>query len=190
MSTVDQKKFETQNSLPEGARTEAEGRNLTVSNEHGTFTLRIPAAGLTMSDMVIDAVIVLLVLLIVMILLLFRRRISSSLRNSREQRAALAAAQQAQGYGHGGNPEAYFMSRSGGGHQAQGYSPAQPAYSEEGNYQQDQYPHRGRGMANRQLFLLTIWAQTVPGTIRPTRCPSMHRRKAWESPPCPCLTSR
>ena len=145
MSTVDQKKFETQNSLPEGARTEAEGRNLTVSNEHGTFTLRIPAAGLTMSDMVIDGVIVLLVLLIVMILLLFRRRISSSLRNSREQRAALAAAQQAQGYGHGGNPETYFMSRSGGGHQTQGYSPAQPAYSEEGNYQQDQYPPQKSG---------------------------------------------
>lgn len=138
MSTIDQAKFESK--LLSVKAPQVQGQKFTLTSDRSTLTntkgLVIPASGLTISDMVIDAVVVLLLLLIVLILLIFRKRVGASARRSREQRAALAAAQQAQraGYAHPQNSEAALLAQGTSGYHGYGSS---AQYAQNTGYEQD-----------------------------------------------------
>ena len=71
------------------------GGELSVKSENGVFSgnaLTIPVSGLSMTDVIVDAVIVGLLLLILILLFLFRKKIAAARAKGRERRAASAAA--------------------------------------------------------------------------------------------------
>ena len=96
-SSLDQQKVDAANSRANGAHVQltVNGGELSVKTDHGVSTtsgLTVPVSGLSMTDVIVDAVIVGLLLLILVLLFLFRKKIAAARAKGRERRAASAAA--------------------------------------------------------------------------------------------------
>ncbi len=143
-SSLDQQKVDAANSLAKNSQhvqLTVNGGELSVKTDRGvssTSGLTVPASGLSMTDVIVDAVIVGLLLLILVLLFLFRKKIAAARAKGRERRAASAAALGAAagvatGYGatqadaQGGYPAQN-------GYQAQSGYAAQPGYQAQGGY--------------------------------------------------------
>ena len=136
-SSVDQQKAQSYNRVfvDGGVQISADGSNLTAKSDRGMFStsgLQVPASGLSLTDVIVDAVIVGLLLLILVLLFLFRKKIAAARAKGRERRAASAAALGAAagvatGYG---ATQADVQN----GYQAQGGYAAQPGYPAQGGY--------------------------------------------------------
>lgn len=143
-SSLDQQKVDAANSIAKNSQhvqLSVNGGELSVKTDRGVSTtsgLTVPASGLSMTDVIVDAVIVGLLLLILVLLFLFRKKIAAARAKSRERRAASAAALGAAagvatGYGatqadaQGGYPAQ-------GGYAAQNGYAAQPGYQAQGGY--------------------------------------------------------
>ena len=130
-SSIDQQKVESSNTPMKvaGIQFTANGGDLTIKSDRGVFAtggLSIPASGLSMTDVIVDAVIVGLLLLILVLLFLFRKKIAAARAKGRERRAASAAALGAAagvatGYG-------ATQADAQNGYSAQGGYAAQPGY--------------------------------------------------------------
>ena len=136
-SSLDQQKVDAANSRANGAHVQltVNGGELSVKTDHGVSTtsgLTVPVSGLSMTDVIVDAVIVGLLLLILVLLFLFRKKIAAARAKGRERRAASAAALGAAagvatGYG---ATQADVQN----GYQAQGGYAAQPSYQAQDGY--------------------------------------------------------
>ena len=136
-SSLDQQKVDAANSRANGAHVQltVNGGELSVKTDHGVSTtsgLTVPVSGLSMTDVIVDAVIVGLLLLILILLFLFRKKIAAARAKGRERRAASAAALGAAagvatGYG---ATQADVQN----GYQAQGGYAAQPSYQAQDGY--------------------------------------------------------
>lgn len=97
-SSLDQQKVDAANSLAKNSQhvqLTVNGGELSVKTDRGVSTtsgLTVPASGLSMTDVIVDAVIVGLLLLILILLFLFRKKIAAARAKGRERRAASAAA--------------------------------------------------------------------------------------------------
>ena len=97
-SSLDQQKVDAANSLAKNSQhvqLTVNGGELSVKTDRGvssTSGLTVPASGLSMTDVIVDAVIVGLLLLILILLFLFRKKIAAARAKGRERRAASAAA--------------------------------------------------------------------------------------------------
>ena len=119
------------------------GGELSVKSENGVFSgnaLTIPVSGLSMTDVIVDAVIVGLLLLILILLFLFRKKIAAARAKGRERRAASAAALGAAagvatGYGATqADAQNGYQAQGEGGYAAQNGYAAQPGYQAQGGY--------------------------------------------------------
>ena len=136
-SSLDQQKVNTLNYdlARAGVQFTVNGGELSVKSENGVFSgnaLTIPVSGLSMTDVIVDAVIVGLLLLILVLLFLFRKKIAAARAKGRERRAASAAALGAAagvatGYG-------ATQADAQNGYPAQGGYAAQPGYPAQGGY--------------------------------------------------------
>lgn len=136
-SSIDQQKVESSNTPMKvaGIQFTANGGDLTIKSDRGVFAtggLSIPASGLSMTDVIVDAIIVGLLLLILILLFLFRKKIAAARAKGRERRAASAAALGAAagvatGYG-------ATQADAQNGYPAQGGYAAQPGYQAQGGY--------------------------------------------------------
>ena len=136
-SSLDQQKVDAANSRANGAHVQltVNGGELSVKTDHGVSTtsgLTVPVSGLSMTDVIVDAVIVGLLLLILVLLFLFRKKIAAARAKGRERRAASAAALGAAagvatGYG-ATQTDAQNGYQAQGGYAAQNGYAAQPGY--------------------------------------------------------------
>ena len=136
-SSLDQQKVDAANSRANGAHVQltVNGGELSVKTDHGVSTtsgLTVPVSGLSMTDVIVDAVIVGLLLLILVMLFLFRKKIAAARAKGRERRAASAAALGAAagvatGYG-ATQADAQNGYQAQGGYAAQNGYAAQPGY--------------------------------------------------------------
>ena len=137
-SSLDQQKVDAANSLAKNSQhvqLTVNGGELSVKTDRGvssTSGLTVPVSGLSMTDVIVDAVIVGLLLLILILLFLFRKKIAAARAKGRERRAASAAALGAAagvatGYG---ATQADVQN----GYQAQGGYAAQPSYQAQDGY--------------------------------------------------------
>lgn len=136
-SSLDQQKVDAANSRANGAHVQltVNGGELSVKTDHGVSTtsgLTVPVSGLSMTDVIVDAVIVGLLLLILVLLFLFRKKIAAARAKGRERRAASAAALGAAagvatGYG-ATQADAQNGYQAQGGYDAQNGYAAQPGY--------------------------------------------------------------
>lgn len=136
-SSLDQQKVDAANSRANGAHVQltVNGGELSVKTDRGVSTtsgLTVPASGLSMTDVIVDAVIVGLLLLILVLLFLFRKKIAAARAKGRERRAASAAALGAAagvatGYG-ATQADAQNGYQAQGGYAAQNGYAAQPGY--------------------------------------------------------------
>lgn len=136
-SSLDQQKVDAANSRANGAHVQltVNGGELSVKTDHGVSTtsgLTVPVSGLSMTDVIVDAVIVGLLLLILVLLFLFRKKIAAARAKGRERRAASAAALGAAagvatGYG-ATQADAQNGYQAQGGYAAQNGYAAQPGY--------------------------------------------------------------
>lgn len=131
-SSLDQQKVDAANSIAKNSQhvqLSVNGGELSVKTDRGvsnTSGLTVPVSGLSMTDVIVDAVIVGLLLLILVLLFLFRKKIAAARAKGRERRAASAAALGAAagvatGYG-------ATQADAQNGYQAQGGYAAQPGY--------------------------------------------------------------
>lgn len=142
-SSLDQQKVNTLNYdlARAGVQFTVNGGELSVKSENGVFSgnaLTIPASGLSMTDVIVDAVIVGLLLLILVLLFLFRKKIAAARAKGRERRAASAtalgaAAGVATGYG-ATQADVQNGYQAQGGYAAQNGYAAQPGYQAQGGY--------------------------------------------------------
>lgn len=142
-SSIDQQKVESSNTPMKvaGIQFTANGGDLTIKSDRGVFAtggLSIPASGLSLTDVIVDAVIVGLLLLILVLLFLFRKKIAAARAKGRERRAASAAALGAAagvatGYG-ATQADAQNGYQAQGGYAAQNGYAAQPGYQAQGGY--------------------------------------------------------
>lgn len=142
-SSVDQQKAQSYNRVfvDGGVQISADGSNLTAKSDRGMFStsgLQVPASGLSLTDVIVDAVIVGLLLLILILLFLFRKKIAAARAKGRERRAASAAALGAAagvatGYG-ATQADAQNGYQAQGGYAAQNGYAAQPGYQAQGGY--------------------------------------------------------
>lgn len=150
-SSLDQQKVNTLNYdlARAGVQFTVNGGELSVKSENGVFSgnaLAIPVSGLSMTDVIVDAVIVGLLLLILVLLFLFRKKIAAARAKGRERRAASAAALGAAagvatGYG-------ATQADAQNGYQAQGGYATQNGYAAQPGYQaQDGYPAQNTAYA-------------------------------------------
>lgn len=134
-SSLDQQKVDAANSLAKNSQhvqLTVNGGELSVKTDRGVSTtsgLTVPVSGLSMTDVIVDAVIVGLLLLILILLFLFRKKIAAARAKGRERRAASAtalgaAAGVATGYG-ATQADAQNGYPAQGGYAAQGGYPAQ-----------------------------------------------------------------
>lgn len=96
-SSLDQQKVDAANTRASGSHVQftVNGGELSVKTDRGvsnTSGLTVPVSGLSMTDVIVDAVIVGLLLLILILLFLFRKKIAAARAKGRERRAASAAA--------------------------------------------------------------------------------------------------
>ena len=137
-SSLEQQKVDAANSIAKSSQhvqLTVNGGELSVKTDHGVSTtsgLTVPVFGLSMTDVIVDAVIVGLLLLILVLLFLFRKKIAAARAKGRERRAASAAALGAAagvatGYG---ATQADVQN----GYQAQGGYAAQPSYQAQDGY--------------------------------------------------------
>ena len=97
-SSLEQQKVDAANSIAKNSQhvqLTVNGGELSVKTDRGvsnTSGLTVPVSGLSMTDVIVDAVIVGLLLLILVLLFLFRKKIAAARAKSRERRAASAAA--------------------------------------------------------------------------------------------------
>ena len=137
-SSLEQQKVDAANSIAKSSQhvqLTVNGGELSVKTDHGVSTtsgLTVPVSGLSMTDVIVDAVIVGLLLLILVLLFLFRKKIAAARAKGRERRAASAAALGAAagvatGYG---ATQADVQN----GYQAQGGYAAQPSYQAQDGY--------------------------------------------------------
>lgn len=137
-SSLDQQKVDAANSLAKNSQhvqLTVNGGELSVKTDRGvssTSGLTVPVSGLSMTDVIVDAVIVGLLLLILILLFLFRKKIAAARAKGRERRAASAAALGAAagvatGYG-------ATQADAQNGYPAQGGYAAQPGYQAQGGY--------------------------------------------------------
>ena len=97
-SSLEQQKVDAANSIAKNSQhvqLSVNGGELSVKTDRGvsnTSGLTVPVSGLSMTDVIVDAVIVGLLLLILVLLFLFRKKIAAARAKSRERRAASAAA--------------------------------------------------------------------------------------------------
>lgn len=137
-SSLDQQKVDAANSIAKNSQhvqLSVNGGELSVKTDRGVSTtsgLTVPVSGLSMTDVIVDAVIVGLLLLILVLLFLFRKKIAAARAKGRERRAASAAALGAAagvatGYG---ATQADVQN----GYQAQGGYAAQPSYQAQDGY--------------------------------------------------------
>ena len=150
-SSLDQQKVDAANSRANGAHVQltVNGGELSVKTDHGVSTtsgLTVPVSGLSMTDVIVDAVIVGLLLLILVLLFLFRKKIAAARAKGRERRAASAAALGAAagvatGYG-------ATQADAQNGYQAQGGYATQNGYAAQSGYQaQGGYPAQNTAYA-------------------------------------------
>lgn len=142
-SSLDQQKVDAANSRANGAHVQltVNGGELSVKTDRGVSTtsgLTVPVSGLSMTDVIVDAVIVGLLLLILVMLFLFRKKIAAARAKGRERRAASAAALGAAagvatGYG-ATQADAQNGYQAQGGYAAQNGYAAQPGYQAQGGY--------------------------------------------------------
>ena len=143
-SSLDQQKVDAANSLAKNSQhvqLTVNGGELSVKTDRGvssTSGLTVPASGLSMTDVIVDAVIVGLLLLILILLFLFRKKIAAARAKGRERRAASAAALGAAagvatGYG-ATQADAQGGYAAQNGYPAQGGYAAQPGYQAQGGY--------------------------------------------------------
>ena len=143
-SSLDQQKVDAANSLAKNSQhvqLTVNGGELSVKTDRGVSTtsgLTVPASGLSMTDVIVDAVIVGLLLLILILLFLFRKKIAAARAKGRERRAASAAALGAAagvatGYG-ATQADAQNGYQAQGGYAAQNGYAAQPGYQAQGGY--------------------------------------------------------
>ena len=142
-SSLEQQKVDAANSIAKSSQhvqLSVNGGELSVKTDRGVSTtsgLTVPVSGLSMTDVIVDAVIVGLLLLILILLFLFRKKIAAARAKGRERRAASAAALGAAagvatGYGatqadaQGGYPAQNYGAQNG--YPAQGGYAAQPGY--------------------------------------------------------------
>ena len=144
-SSLDQQKVNTLNYdlARAGVQFTVNGGELSVKSENGVFSgnaLAIPVSGLSMTDVIVDAVIVGLLLLILILLFLFRKKIAAARAKGRERRAASAAALGAAagvatGYGATqADAQNGYQAQGEGGYAAQNGYAAQPGYQAQGGY--------------------------------------------------------
>lgn len=136
-SSLDQQKVDAANSSAKSNEVQitVNGGELSVKTDRGvssTSGLTVPVSGLSMTDVIVDAVIVGLLLLILILLFLFRKKIAAARAKGRERRAASAAALGAAagvatGYG-------ATQADAQNGYPAQGGYAAQPGYQAQGGY--------------------------------------------------------
>lgn len=137
-SSLDQQKVDAANSIAKNSQhvqLSVNGGELSVKTDRGVSTtsgLTVPASGLSLTDVIVDAVIVGLLLLILVLLFLFRKKIAAARAKGRERRAASAAALGAAagvatGYG-------ATQADAQNGYPAQGGYAAQPGYQAQGGY--------------------------------------------------------
>ena len=137
-STLDQQKVDAANSIAKNSQhvqLSVNGGELSVKTDRGvsnTSGLTVPVSGLSMTDVIVDAVIVGLLLLILVLLFLFRKKIAAARAKGRERRAASAAALGAAagvatGYG-ATQADAQNGYQAQGGYAAQNGYAAQPGY--------------------------------------------------------------
>ena len=137
-SSLDQQKVDAANSLAKNSQhvqLTVNGGELSVKTDRGVSTtsgLTVPASGLSLTDVIVDAVIVGLLLLILVLLFLFRKKIAAARAKGRERRAASAAALGAAagvatGYG-ATQADAQNGYQAQGGYAAQNGYAAQPGY--------------------------------------------------------------
>ena len=97
-SSLEQQKVDAANSIAKSSQhvqLTVNGGELSVKTDRGVSTtsgLTVPVSGLSMTDVIVDAVIVGLLLLILVLLFLFRKKIAAARAKGRERRAASAAA--------------------------------------------------------------------------------------------------
>lgn len=151
-SSLDQQKVDAANSLAKNSQhvqLTVNGGELSVKTDRGVSTtsgLTVPVSGLSMTDVIVDAVIVGLLLLILVLLFLFRKKIAAARAKGRERRAASAAALGAAagvatGYG-------ATQADAQNGYQAQGGYATQNGYAAQPGYQaQDGYPAQNTAYA-------------------------------------------
>ena len=151
-SSLDQQKVDAANSIAKNSQhvqLSVNGGELSVKTDRGVSTtsgLTVPASGLSMTDVIVDAVIVGLLLLILVLLFLFRKKIAAARAKGRERRAASAAALGAAagvatGYG-------ATQADAQNGYQAQGGYATQNGYAAQPGYQaQDGYPAQNTAYA-------------------------------------------
>ena len=143
-SSLDQQKVDAANSLAKNSQhvqLTVNGGELSVKTDRGvssTSGLTVPVSGLSMTDVIVDAVIVGLLLLILILLFLFRKKIAAARAKGRERRAASAAALGAAagvatGYG-ATQADAQGGYAAQNGYPAQGGYAAQPGYQAQGGY--------------------------------------------------------
>lgn len=144
-SSLDQQKVDAANSLAKNSQhvqlATVNGGELSVKTDRGvssTSGLTVPVSGLSMTDVIVDAVIVGLLLLILILLFLFRKKIAAARAKGRERRAASAAALGAAagvatGYG-ATQADAQGGYAAQNGYPAQGGYAAQPGYQAQGGY--------------------------------------------------------
>ena len=143
-SSLEQQKVDAANSIAKSSQhvqLTVNGGELSVKTDHGVSTtsgLTVPVSGLSMTDVIVDAVIVGLLLLILVLLFLFRKKIAAARAKGRERRAASAtalgaAAGVATGYG-ATQADAQNGYPAQGGYAAQNGYAAQPGYQAQGGY--------------------------------------------------------
>ena len=137
-SSLDQQKVDAANSIAKSSQhvqLTVNGGELSVKTDRGvssTSGLTVPVSGLSMTDVIVDAIIVGLLLLILVLLFLFRKKIAAARAKGRERCAASAAALGAAagvatGYG-------ATQADAQNGYQAQGGYAAQPSYQAQDGY--------------------------------------------------------
>lgn len=141
-SSLDQQKVDAANSLAKNSQhvqLTVNGGELSVKTDRGVSTtsgLTVPASGLSLTDVIVDAVIVGLLLLILILLFLFRKKIAAARAKGRERRAASAAALGATA----GVATGYGATQA----DAQNGYPAQNGYQAQSGYAaQNGYPAQG-----------------------------------------------
>ena len=143
-SSLEQQKVDAANSIAKNSQhvqLSVNGGELSVKTDRGVSTtsgLTVPVSGLSMTDVIVDAVIVGLLLLILILLFLFRKKIAAARAKGRERRAASAAALGAAagvatGYG-ATQADAQNGYQAQGGYAAQNGYAAQPGYQAQGGY--------------------------------------------------------
>ena len=145
-SSLEQQKVDAANSIAKSSQhvqLTVNGGELSVKTDHGVSTtsgLTVPVSGLSMTDVIVDAVIVGLLLLILILLFLFRKKIAAARAKGRERRAASAAALGAAagvatGYGATqADAQNGYQAQGEGGYAAQNGYAAQPGYQAQGGY--------------------------------------------------------